>query len=134
MLTPVSALSLELHFLQSPTYQQIKSHFERLLFIFQYCIVLCCTVLYCSVQYCTLQYWKRSKSRSKWDFICCVGGCKKWSSKDRADTSVHIKLYSSLKCVCEKSRNFFEDEGRKENYTITQFEKCKFKSIKKKNN
>ena len=49
ILTPVSALSLELHFLQSPTYQQIKSHFERLLLIFQYCTVLCCTVLHCAV-------------------------------------------------------------------------------------
>ena len=64
--------------------------------------------------------WKRSKSRSKWDFICWYeGGCKKWSSKDRADSGVNIKLYSSLKCIYEKLRDFIEDEGGKEKYTIT---------------
>ena len=77
--------------------------------------------------------WKRSESRSKWDFICWYeGGCKKWSSKDRADAGVNIKLYSSLKCTHEKLRDFIEEEGGKEKYTITKFEEYKFKSIKRK--
>ena len=64
--------------------------------------------------------WNRSKSRSKWDFICWYeGGCKKWSSKDRADAGVNVKLYASLKCIHEKLRDFIEDEGGKEKYTIT---------------
>ena len=76
--------------------------------------------------------WKRSESRSKWDFICWYeGGCKKWSSKDRADAGVNIKLYSSLKCIYEKLRDFIEEEGGKEKYIITKFEEYKFKSIKK---
>ena len=38
--------------------------------------------------------WKRSKSRSKWDFICWYeGGCKKWSSKDRADADKRKNNY-----------------------------------------
>ena len=36
MSTPASALSLELHFLQPPSYQHIKSHFERLLLLFHF--------------------------------------------------------------------------------------------------
>ena len=42
---------------------------------------------------------------------------QKWSSKDRADTGVNINLYSSLKCVYEKLRDFIENEGGKEMYT-----------------
>ena len=88
------------------------------------------TLQYSTVQHSTVQYWKINKSRSKWDFICWyVGDCKKWSSKDRADTGVNIKLYSSLKCVYEKLRDFLEDEGGKEMYTIKKY---KFKSTKRK--
>ena len=78
---------------------------------------------------CTIE--ARTPLDSKYSTVTPELLAKKWTSKDRLENCVNVKLYSNLKRMYEKLRDALENEGGVENYKITKFEEYKFETIKR---
>ena len=76
--------------------------------------------------------WKNGASRTNWDFLTWYeGGCKKWSSIDRATDEVNVNCYSKLKRIYENLRDALDEAGGVENYKKTKFKECTAKVLKR---